>query len=80
MSPSKKYLVLVALLGSLASCGGEDEPISPPLDASFDAPRGDVGQPETTDPACVYEDINAPPTLECSGLYSDWAKKTVAPG
>ncbi|HMJ57297.1 MAG TPA: hypothetical protein VK540_34745 [Polyangiaceae bacterium] len=82
MSPSKKYFFLVALLGSLSSCGGREEPLEAPLDASAsaDAPRGDVGTAEAPDFGCGDDNTVAPIKLECSGLFSDWATKTIAPG
>jgi hypothetical protein len=80
-SPSKTCIFLVALLGSLSSCGGEDEPLDSPLDASVsDAARGDTDRPEAPDFGCGDDETIAPVKLECTGLYSDWAKKTLAPG
>jgi len=64
----------IAILGIVAGCGGRTAEIALPgeLDSSSDA--GDDAAPS----ACG--DAGVPPsTLECAGLYTDFATKTVAP-
>jgi hypothetical protein len=71
----ERFFLLVVVGSLLSSCGGGDEGLdgAPSLDA---ASEGEP--PEIFD--CGDDETIAPPSLECTGLYSRWASKKLAPG
>src|SRR5687767_6291886 len=81
----KQRLFLLVMVGSLSSCGGRegvDLEFAPPDAAVDDASERDaVGESEAAELFdCGDDETIAPPKLECTGLYSKWATKTLAPG
>jgi len=79
----------LALLGLVAGCDtGGTVAATPPaavMDASVDAPSSDATSEDaptsTLPPGCVDAGAGSlPATLDCTGLYSDFATKQVAPG
>jgi hypothetical protein len=71
----ERFFLLVVVGALLSSCGGREEGMegAPSLDA---ASEGEP--PEIFD--CGDDETIAPPSLECTGLYSRWASKRLAPG
>jgi hypothetical protein len=81
----KQRLFLLAIVGLLPSCGGREGYEDPvlPFDASVvDTAKQDaaVEREAPEDFGCSSDETTAPTKLECTGLYSEWATKTVATG
>jgi len=80
----KQRFFLLAVIGALSSCGGRDDALETPApsDASSDGAKLDA-DPEADPPEifeCGDDPSVAPPLLECTGLYSNWAAQKLAPG
>ena len=79
----KRYALVLGIAGGLVTaCTGDDTNVAVPLDGSVDATSlsdasldsGNDGAPD------LCADAGAPPaSLECTGLYSNFATKEVAP-
>src|SRR5690349_12622656 len=73
----KHRFFLLALFALLVRCGGREDDASP-FDPVSDA-SGDVPEASDLFGCGDYDKTVAPPKLECTGLYSDWKSKTIAP-
>jgi hypothetical protein len=74
---TSRFVPVFCAVAVVAGCTDDDPFITPVLDASPDAVQATDGG---LDPNCYEPGQGWPKNLECSGLYSDWTNKTVAPG
>lgn len=71
-----RFLPVLCAIAVFAGCT-DDDPFITPTDASTDTSQvGDAGVVDD----CIEPGTFLPKNLECSGLYQDWATKTVKPG
>ncbi len=76
----RPHLTVIFALGILAGCGDDPQPaldlaVEPDLTATVDM----ATPPPDLAPNPCDVDAGVPPALECTGLYANFAQKTIAP-